>query len=52
MLRRYIFEKVPDNLNKIAGVIRSLYVYKPLRDDVRYTSIITDIAKKSTSYII
>ena len=40
-----LIDKVPDNSNKIAGLSRSAHVYKPVRDAVGHTSIITDTAK-------
>ena len=40
-----LIDKVPDNSNKIAGLSRSAHVYKPVRDAVGHTSIITDNAK-------
>ncbi len=40
-----LIDKVPGNSNKIAGLSRSAYVYKPVRDAVGHTSIITDTAK-------
>lgn len=40
-----LIDKVPDNSSKIAGLSRSAYMYKPVRDAVGHTSIITDTAK-------
>lgn len=40
-----LIDKVPDNSNKIAGLSRSAHIYKPVRDAVGHTSIITDTAK-------
>lgn len=40
-----LIDKVPDNSTKIAGLSRSAAVYKPVRDAVGHTSMITDTAK-------
>ena len=40
-----LIDKVPNNSPKIAGLSRSAKVYKPVRDAVGHTSIITDNAK-------
>ena len=40
-----LIDKVPDNSSKIAGLSRSASVYKPVRDAIGHTSIITDTAK-------
>lgn len=42
----FLIDKVPDNSTKIAGLSRSASVYKPVRDAVGHTSIITEIAKQ------
>ena len=41
-----LIDKVPGNSPKIAGLSRSAYMYKPVRDAVGHTSIITDTAKQ------
>ncbi|MBO5376877.1 MAG: ATP-binding protein [Ruminiclostridium sp.] len=41
-----LIDKVPDNSPKIAGLSRSASVYKPVRDAVGHTSLITEIAKQ------
>lgn len=41
-----LIDKVPGNSSKIAGLSRSAYMYKPVRDAVGHTSIITDTAKQ------
>ena len=38
--------KVPNQNLKIAGLSRSAVSYKPLRDAIGHTSLITEIAKK------
>lgn len=40
-----LIDKVPNSSPKIAGLSRSAKVYKPVRDAVGHTSIITDTAK-------
>lgn len=42
----FLIDKVPDNSTKIAGLSRSASVYKPVRDAVGHTSLITEIAKQ------
>lgn len=41
-----LIDKVPGNSPKIAGLSRSACMYKPVRDAVGHTSIITDTAKQ------
>lgn len=41
-----LIDKVPDNSTKIAGLSRSASVYKPVRDAVGHTSMITETAKQ------
>ena len=41
-----LIDKVKDGSNKVAGLSRSAFVYKPVRDAVGHTSLITDNAKK------
>lgn len=40
-----LIDKVPNGSTKIAGLSRSATVYKPLRDSVGHTSLLTDNAK-------
>lgn len=40
-----LIDKVPNSSSKIAGLSRSATIYKPLRDSVGHTSLLTDNAK-------
>ena len=41
-----LIDKVPNNSPKIAGLSRSAVVYKPMRDAVGHTSLLTPTAKQ------
>ena len=41
-----LVDKVPNGSPKIAGLSRSAVIYKPLRDSVGHTSLLTDLAKQ------